>query len=113
MAAHFPAVTPAKAGVQDNRPGLRHCQSPDLLTGEGYRAWLGATPFSYVTPAKAGVQGNQRALATLDPGFRRDDDNKGQSKTDHMQLPCFAREGEENRRLFHAITESRTARVRA
>ena len=27
-----------------------------------------------VTPAKAGVQGNRRALATLDPGFRRDDE---------------------------------------
>jgi hypothetical protein len=26
-----------------------------------------------VTLAKAGVQSNRRALATLDPGFRRDD----------------------------------------
>jgi len=25
------------------------------------------------TPAKAGVQGNRHALATLDPGLRRDD----------------------------------------
>jgi len=36
-------------------------------------------PPSFVTPAKSpdqvrgGVQGDQRALATLDPGFRRDD----------------------------------------
>src|SRR5215469_7232352 len=35
----------------------------------------GAALFSPVTPAKAGVQSNQRALATLDPGFRRDDGN--------------------------------------
>ena len=27
-----------------------------------------------VTPAKAGVQGKRRVLATLDPGFRRDDE---------------------------------------
>jgi hypothetical protein len=32
--------------------------------------------FSFVTPAEAGVQGNQHALATLDPGFRRDDGQK-------------------------------------
>jgi hypothetical protein len=30
--------------------------------------------FFPVTPAKAGVQGNQLALATLDSGFRRDDE---------------------------------------
>jgi hypothetical protein len=32
--------------------------------------------FLIVTPAKAGVQGNQHALATLDPGFRRDDEGE-------------------------------------
>jgi hypothetical protein len=41
-----------------------------------------------VTPAKAGVQGNQRALATLDPGFRRDDDEKQRrTKPYAMTLP--------------------------
>ena len=29
--------------------------------------------FFAVTPTKAGVQGDQGDLATLDPGFRRDD----------------------------------------
>jgi hypothetical protein len=29
-----------------------------------------------VTPANAGVQGNKRRPATLDPGFRQDDDGK-------------------------------------
>jgi hypothetical protein len=33
-------------------------------------------PFLAVTPAKAGVQGDKRALATLDPGFRRDDEEE-------------------------------------
>jgi hypothetical protein len=34
--------------------------------------------FSSVTPAKAGVQGNRHALATLDPGFRRDDEQENE-----------------------------------
>src|SRR5215469_14148271 len=38
-----------------------------------------------VTPAKAGVQGDQRALATLDPGFRRDDEQK--SGASHAHCP--------------------------
>ena len=46
---------------------------------EGYRTWIGVY-FSIVTPAKAGVQGNQRALATLDPGFRRDDGQGSEAK---------------------------------
>jgi hypothetical protein len=40
--------------------------------------WICAGSFSSVTPAKAGVQGNQHALATLDPGFRRDDELKNE-----------------------------------
>ena len=32
--------------------------------------------FLIVTPAKAGVQGSERAIAILDPGFRRDDEWK-------------------------------------
>jgi hypothetical protein len=37
---------------------------------------ISSPDFTSVTPAKAGVQGNRRNLATLDPGFRRDDDGK-------------------------------------
>ena len=37
--------------------------------------------FPTVTPAKAGVQGNKRALASLDPGFRRDDEEKREART--------------------------------
>jgi hypothetical protein len=37
--------------------------------------------FSAVIPANAGVQGNQQALATLDPGFRRDDEQMSGAKS--------------------------------
>ncbi|HEX7200307.1 MAG TPA: hypothetical protein VF213_12560, partial [Dongiaceae bacterium] len=41
-----------------------------------------------VTPAKAGVQGNRHTLATLDPGFRRDDERKRRGKTGRMKSLC-------------------------
>jgi hypothetical protein len=46
------------------------------LIPQGNRIGIVQALFSSVTPAKAGVQGNQHAPATLDPGFRRDDEQE-------------------------------------
>jgi hypothetical protein len=49
--------------------------------------------FSSVTPAKAGVQGNQRALAILDPGFRRDDEQENEPNLPNAIALCGAGSG--------------------
>ena len=57
--------------------------------------------FPTVTPAKAGVQGNKRALASLDPGFRRDDEEKREART-----PADSLQKQAGRRRRYRMTSS-------
>ena len=68
-----PLVDPGQRQISVKTGFLARQRPPGCSQIQGYRIWIGAALFSSVTPAKAGVQGDERALATLDPGFRQDD----------------------------------------
>jgi hypothetical protein len=54
--------------------------------------WFNALVFLTVTPAKAGVQGAKRDPATLDPGFRRDDERRRGTGIATCDTPTSKRE---------------------
>jgi len=64
----------AAAGAAKRQAGARAARNAPRRGANA--GCLASLRFLAVTPAEAGVHGNRRDLATLDPGFRRDDERR-------------------------------------